>query len=361
MRILYATLYRSEFGIGGAEYVLRDLVRNMKEKFGEEVACAMNAGDLADFLRHTGIPVFEIPRSKIKTLQILARLNQVIATFRPDIIHSHHRYLTFLLDLFFKKRSKILHTQHVLTRDKRGLFRYGHLTTAVHESVRENLISHYGAPGHLVVTIPNAVRSRAPDPVELEKLQARYPRLPGQVIGLCIARMEEQKGHLYLIQAVDQLPDSHKRKIKIFLAGDGTLAPFLKQEAARRGLAEQFVFLGHTPQIPELLTLCDFVILASLWEGLPLSILEAYTTAKPVIATDIPGSKETVRQGETGLLVPPRNAGDLSRAIRHLMDHPVEAAAMGRKGYAFWEENFSFEKMLHAYHDLYREFSTRCS
>ena len=354
MKILYGTFYHSKFGMGGAEQVLRDLARAMKERFHEDVMCIANPGLLTLSFRESEIPVAEVPLSKMKTLQILWRLQRVISDFQPDIIHSHHRYMTFLLDLFFKRKAKIIHTQHVPAWDWRGLFRYGHLATAVHEAVRRNLIETYTVPEDCVVTIPNAVPPQVPDPKELRTLCQRYPRQKGQCFALCIARLDEQKGHRHLVEAVAELPKVYQERIKIFLAGDGVLAATLKKEVVEKGVTQQFIFLGHTNKIPEFLTLCDFLVLPSLWEGLPLSILEAYSAGKPVIATDIPGSRESVRPGETGLLVPARDATSLAKALIKFIEHPPDVAAMGGSAYDFWQEKFSFERMVSAYHELYK-------
>lgn len=358
MKILYTTLYSTEYGMGGAEKVLYDLARAMKEVFHDEVICVTNRGLLTVFLREVGISVAEVPRPKIETLRILWKLHETISSFRPDVVHSHHRYMTFLLTNFFNKRCKILHTQHIPMHDRQKLFRYGHLATAVHEAVRQNLIQHYKVPQDRVVTIPNAVAPQIPDPKELETLRRQYPRSNNQRYALCIARLEEQKGHRYLIEAVSQMPPLYQRRLKIFLAGDGTLSIPLKQEIGRRQLSEGFVFLGHTKRVAEFLALCDFLILPSLWEGLPLSVLEAYSAGRPVIATDIPGSRESVKPNETGVLIPGENAGALSKAIVYFIDHPSDVEEMGRRAYEFWKERFSFRKMITAYHELYGKMST---
>lgn len=354
MKILYVHLSLPGRGMGGADKVVWDLARSMKEIYHEEVAAVLNPGELADRFETLQIPVTEIFWSKFKTGQTSSRLRQRIRTFQPDVIHSHHRYTTFLLDLFFRKGNILLHTEHVLRRSKRWLFRYGHFATAVSDSVRENLAHHYRVPLDRVTTLRNAVSLRPVNSAWFQDFQHKYPRRPGDIFILCSGRLDEQKGHRYLIEAIARLPDSYRARLKIFIAGEGRLETFLRREAARRGVEAPFVFLGFTPFIPELLSLCDFLILPSLYEGLPLVVLEAFSAGKPVIATDIPGTREVVENGRNGILVPPRDAGKLANAIERWMNHPEEMGKMGDEAKRF-SERYSFEQMILSYHELYQK------
>lgn len=353
MKIMYVTLHDPKFALGGAEQILLELAGEMGKK-GNEVLCLTNAGHLKDSFERCRLPVQEIPWSKLQIVPMLNRLKKAIDDFKPDLIHTFHRYPAFLLDVFLRQTHRHLYTEEVLRTDKKLWFRYGRLAAACHETVRQNLIHNYGVPESRVVTIPNAVGGREPHPEILKKIQAQFSRKQGDVWALCIGRLDKQKGHTYLIQAVAQLPPAYRQKLRVFLAGDGSLEPALKAEVLKSGCQENIIFLGHTPHIPEWLSLCDFMVLPSLWEGLPLSILEAYSLAKPVIATDIPGSRESVKNRTTGLLVPARNPEALGSALKEWIDHPEKAAQFGRHAYAWWQENFSFDRMAQSYLDLYQ-------
>lgn len=353
MKILYATLHEPRFAMGGAEQILLDVAKAMKYQFGYEVAGIMNGGGLAAALRGQGISVTEVPWAKTGTLKALAGLKHSISTFRPDIIHSFHRYMTFLLDLFFKKDNCILYTEQVRRRDKRPLFRYGHFATACHETVRRNLIEFYQVPAGRVVTIPNTVSLPPPNPEVLERLRVTFKNQEGKTRILCIGRLEEQKGHRYLIEAAAMLPEFFQKKMIIFLAGNGSLESALRGQIKTLQVGECFHFLGHVREISEYLTFCDFTILPSLWEGLPLSIPESYAMKKAVIATAIPGSKESVQHGQTGRLVPVRDPNALAAAVSWFINHPAEVRQMGIQAYEYWQKEFSFEKSITSYHRLY--------
>lgn len=353
MKILFAHLYDAKFKFGGAERVLWDIACAIKNRFGESVACAVNPGDLADTMRSFGIPIYPLAWSKLGTGKTLSGLNQAFSHFQPDIVHSHHRYTTFLLDLFFKKRSRILHTEHVLRKDKRWLFRYGHQATAVHETVSQNLIDYFHVPKNRVLTIPNAVSVPPPNAEKVNLLKQKIHYQPGTLYALCIGRFETQKGHTYLVDAVAKLHPEAKKRLKILCAGEGTLLQGIRDRVTKENLETSFEFLGHIQEISELLALCDFLVLPSLWEGMPLSILEAYSAEKAALATDIPGSKEIVIPGKTGELVPVKDGTKLAEALERWLAQPEKIKAMGLTAKRWADTEFSYDMMTSRYHGLY--------
>lgn len=354
MKILYAHLYNAHVGLGGADRCVLELASTMKNRFQEEVSGVLNAGPLATEFERRAIPMIKVPSSKVKIMRTLSILSKTITKFRPDLIHSHHRYMTFLLALFFKKKIPILHTEHVIHRNKQWWFRHGGFVTAVSEGVRQNLIDRYHVPKERVFTIANAVDLRDPDPFVIRDLQAKYSRQEGDIFCITVGRFEEQKGHIYLIEAISLLPLHYQKRIKVFLAGDGKLQSFLEREITRRRLREAFIFLGYTPYISEFLLLSDFVILPSLWEGMPLSVIEAFKMGRPVIATDIAGTREVVRHEQNGLLVPVRDSRKLAEAIQYLMTQPEAVRRLGQNA-AQCAEVFSFDEMADRYHALYQK------
>ena len=354
MKILYVHFYATKFNLGGADRGVFDLARSMQEDHHEKVHCLINAGLLADKLKCAKIDYTLLPAQKWHVFSTLRLMKKVIDEFKPDVIHSHHRYATFLLDSFFKEKAFLLHTQRVTQRDKIFLFRYGHYATAVSEGVRRNLIENFKVPPELVRTIPNAVWLRPLESDRLEAVKNKYPKIPGTVLALCNARLDEQKGHAYLVDAVCLLPAELKKNICILLAGDGPLRGDLEKRIRDKGIEKNFVFLGHSEEIPELLTWCDFSVLPSLWEGLPRTVIESFLMGRPVIATDIPGVQEVLRDGQNGLRVPARNAEALAQALQRCIQSPEE---MRRMKAAALEDaaRFSFLEMTSAYQALYRE------
>ena len=183
--------------------------------------------------------------------------------------------------------------------------------------------------------------------IQLERFLAVQRRpTPGRVIGN-IARLAEQKGHRYLLEALAELPDA-----QLVIAGDGELEEDLKRMAADLGVAARVDFLGRRDDVPDVLAGFDVFAFPSLFEGLCLAVIEAQAAGVPVVATPVGGIRETVVDGETGLLVPLRDVGALARAIARLLDDRDEAerlAANARRA----SKRYAVEQMVEATLELY--------
>ncbi len=141
---------------------------------------------------------------------------------------------------------------------------------------------------------------------------------------------------------------------RFLLVGTGpTRAGFEARLAADPGLAARFVILGSRRDIPALLGALDIFVLSSREEGFPNAVLEAMAAAKPVVAAAVGGVPEAVRDGATGLLVPPGDAAALAAAVSRLAADPGLARAMGAAGRAAVEREFGMGRMIAAYESLY--------
>jgi len=354
MKILFVHLYNPGIGLGGASKVVYELATAMQKSPNVQVRAAVNAGPLAALLREKNLQVYEIPSSKFQVFCLIKMMGKILKDYSPDIVHSHHRLTTFILDLWFKRGNRIVHTEHVLKRNRRFFYRPGHCVTAVSESLRRHLVSYYRIPEDRVRTIPNAADLRPPVTTEIEALHQRYPIASDQLTGLCIGRFEEQKGHCYLVEAVANLSPNERARFRMVLLGDGKLRAAIEQRVKTLGLCENFIFVGYTEAIPEWLQICDFLILPSLWEGMPRSVIEAFYAGKPVIATNIEGTADIVRNGMNGLLVEPRSSKQLSQALRQILAQPEKLKIWGDAALQTGREH-SFEGMITRYQQVYLE------
>jgi glycosyltransferase involved in cell wall biosynthesis len=172
----------------------------------------------------------------------------------------------------------------------------------------------------------------------------------GRPIVLAVARLVEQKGIGFLIEAAARVPEA-----VFVVAGDGPERAALEARTASNGVRERFFFLGHRRDVPELLASCDVFVLPSLYEGLPVSVLEAMASEKPVVATAIGGTDEAVQDETTGLLVPPADSEALARAIRRVLrDRPL-AARLGQEARQRVRREFSDRVVAERVEQNYRE------
>lgn len=210
-----------------------------------------------------------------------------------------------------------------------------------------------GIPQEKIVRIHYGLQ---PDTV-MKHADKQYVRqqfqLPGQVpvIGT-IGRLTAQKGHSYLLQAVKQVK-AHFPELRVLILGEGELHPELEKQSKELGIESNVIFTGYRNDAVKLLSGFDFFVFPSLWEGFGLVLLEAMALKKAIVASSVSAIPESVIDGKTGILVPPRNAERLAEAMLILLRETNLAHTMGEAGYRHLQENFSVQKMVEATEALY--------
>jgi len=173
-----------------------------------------------------------------------------------------------------------------------------------------------------------------------------------------VAHLADHKGHQYLIQATKILKQQAP-KIKTIIVGEGPLRMELNRQAKELDVEDIIFFLGFRKDIPKILSSLDLFVLSSHLEGMGSSILDAMASRLPVVATKVGGIPEVVINGETGLLVPPRNPSALARAILMLYSDKTLASRLGQKGYELVHRKFSAEAMADKVVRLYEKIGLR--
>lgn len=145
-----------------------------------------------------------------------------------------------------------------------------------------------------------------------------------------VARLEEQKGITHFLNAVPaikaEVPD-----LKILIVGDGTLRGALEEEARQLGIADDVIFTGERRDVPRLYKLMDMKVISSIYEGTTLTVFEAMATGTPVVATTVDGVKEVIEDGDTGMLIPPKDAASIAEAVTDLLTNPDRAQRLSER------------------------------
>jgi glycosyltransferase involved in cell wall biosynthesis len=229
--------------------------------------------------------------------------------------------------------------------------------TAVSEAAaRTHLSAAMVDPARLVV-LPNGVDLAhwKPDPAARAALR-RAEGLEGEFLWLAAGRLDPVKDYPTLLGAMAALPASAVLRI----AGAGPLEGDLRRLVQALGLAERVRFLGFVEDLRPWMQAADALALSSLWEGLPLTVLEASACGLPVAATDVPGTREAVDAGETGFLSPAGDARALAQSMRRILElSPADRQAMGERSRARTSRLFALESMLDRWEELYRELLDR--
>ena len=337
--------------IGGAERIVYQLATDLKDEF-DQVHIASTGGLWESELATQGIQHHKIldidSKNPLTVLKLLYSIHQIIKNNEITIVHTHHRMAAFYIRLLKLFNSKLIHvyTAHNVFKDKLPLYRFAlknAKSIAVGEAVNKNLKEDVGITDSKVIY--NGVVFKETDDQVDEIIS-----YSGIKIG-CIARLSEQKGLIYLIEAMSLLA---VKDIRLFIVGDGELRNELENKVEELHLQDSVTFLGYRKDIVECINSFDFCILPSVFEGFGLVAIEAFMNSKTLVATDIPGLNEVVTN-ENGILVPAKNPGALAGAIDKLAtDEPLRnnLAFQAKKTY---DEKFSYPMFLENYRALYRE------
>lgn len=226
----------------------------------------------------------------------------------------------------------------------------------VSDAVRQAILKRENLAPSKVTTILNGVDLEhfrpAPRPREgvLRQLGIAEGR---RVIGT-VGRFYPQKGIPYLIQAgmgvVRERPDT------VFLmVGEGPTRGDMWRKIEALGLAENFVLAGPRLDVREMLSAMDLFVMPSLWEGLPIAVLEAMAMGLPCIVTNVGGNPEVVRHGTTGWVVAPRDPGELQDRVLQLLEDDEQRRRMGEEGRRLVEREFDVRLTTRRYAELYEE------
>lgn len=188
------------------------------------------------------------------------------------------------------------------------------------------------------------------------------PPNPGEepiVIGTA-AVLSERKGIEYLIDSVQYLHNDG-RNVKLHIAGESPSSKGeeykqqLEKQVKERAIPDIVTFLGWVEDMPAFLDNLDVFVLPSFGEGIPGAVREALAMERPVVATDVGGTKEVIRNGETGLLVEPGNSCVISRALTTVINNPEYAIEMGDNGRELIKREYSTDTYVEKYEDFLNE------
>jgi glycosyltransferase involved in cell wall biosynthesis/peptidoglycan/xylan/chitin deacetylase (PgdA/CDA1 family) len=194
-----------------------------------------------------------------------------------------------------------------------------------------------------ILVIPNGIDTRIFEP-------HRYSSTPRHI--MMIACLREEKRIDVLVRSMPRILERYP-DARLTLAGDGTCREELATLVRQLGVGERVTFLGHRDDVPALLQDADVFVLPSRSEAFPNSVMEAMAAGVPVIASNVGGIPELVRDQVTGRLVPPGDVDALSNALLTLLGNPQQAEEFGRAGRRVIEQTYSFDRMVDQFQTLY--------
>jgi glycosyltransferase involved in cell wall biosynthesis len=348
MRLLQVV---AELRPGGAERIVLELTADAC-RHGDTVAVASAGGPWVAQL-HRDITHFEVPlrrRSTVTTLSAAWPLRAVLRGFRPDVVHAHNLRATVAVAAALSTvaaRPQLFTTVHGLappdyTAAARLLRMTGARVVACAPAVAGSLQAA-GFPADRTEIIVNGAALLPPAAGQVDALRARLG-VGDRPLVVGIGRLAPQKSWTTLIEAMRRVEGADA-----LVAGEGPMRASL--EAAADAAGGRVRFVGAVDDVASLLHLADCVVSTSTWEGLPLSLLEALSLGRPVVATAVDGVRDIVPP-DAALLVPPHDPEAVATAIaRVLHDHGLadRLSRLARTAASAWTP----ERMLADYRRCY--------
>lgn len=224
---------------------------------------------------------------------------------------------------------------------------------AVSEWVKYD-IEKYRIDGRKIIPVHNGINVGEFRATDAKNVRRHYG-IDGPML-LFVGRMITQKGIPYLIDAMPLVLEKHP-DVRLLLAGRGNALESLKKKVKAAGLERSIIFSGYMTEemLKEAYGTCDLFVLPSVWEVLPIAILEAMSSSKPVICTGAGGDAELVGDGLNGYVVPMRDPKAMAEKINELLDDPEKRAQMGRAGRKRAEEEFDWKLIAARTKRVYEE------
>jgi glycosyltransferase involved in cell wall biosynthesis len=336
------------FDIGGAERAAaRTAARLDRNRFEPRVlAFVRGTGRLIPELEAGGVPARWLAPDRRPAPMLLARFFRAVREEAPDVLMTYmfHANQAGRLARRLGLVRAVVSSERVVGWESRIRIALNRATAGWADALttnsregREFWARRLGVPAERIVVVCNGVDTRA---------FPRASRERSDTIRLgVLARLHRANGHETLLSALSILA-ARRAGWRCVLAGDGPEERRLRTLAASGGLASLVEFAGHSSDAPRFLATLDIYVHPCLVSGMPNAVLEAMATGLPVVATAVGGTPEAVVDGETGLLVPPRDPEALAAALERLIaDEPLRRR-MGAAGRARVEAHFSVERMV---------------
>jgi len=323
------------------------------------------AGPLQEAMSRLDVPTFALgARSRGGYPAAVARLVRLLRERHVGVVHAHcfdptgvglvAARLAGARFVFTRHHSDhhIRLGRHWHTRVDAWCARRADHVIAVSQATRDILRDVERVPETRVTVVYNGIEPFLEAPPEAIEAARRELALGPGPVCLMPARLHEEKGHRFLLDALPGI-ETTCGPIQVLFAGDGPHRADIEEEVRRRGLQDRVRFLGRRDDMAVLFGLATVVVLPSLAESFGLVVIEAMSLGKPVVAARTGGIPELIDDGRTGWLVPPADARALAEALTRVLQDPTAADVVARAGRKN-AERFGLERMVRGYEAVYR-------
>ncbi|WJG09744.1 glycosyltransferase [Aliiglaciecola sp. LCG003] len=370
----------------GAQVVLKNIVTSTESNRSNHVVCAWKrGGPIQDDLEKLGVKVFvasQIAKTTRKKA-ILSAIRQIIISQHIDVIHAHMSDSLFLAAMLtnpiingsFRLTGGRLNTPVVATHHSNKLTpstgleaffwyillfwsaRAASKHVAISVSVYQQLKSKLLLVDNKMSVVNNGVPIPSAEDIEMAEVAAQNNskvNIDGSPILVLVGRLVALKGIKQLISASALLLESFP-KLNIYIVGEGPLRAELEGQINNLGLLDHVHLVGASDNIPMWLSTADLFVSTSHYEGIPMGILEAMAWKVPVVASNVPGSRDIVQEQSTGLLYPLHDVNGLVEKIIWGLNNRHQLRQYAETAFDIASNKFSTLTMNNSYQDVYIE------
>ena len=357
----------SDSNIGGAGRVLLNYLRFADRTRFEPLAALPRGSLLKAPLEEAGARVYEVDGIADRSWSRagMGALKQLFREVRPDLVHTHGclsgrmAARSCRIPVVYSRHSAFPVPAKLRYPPGRWVNKlvnehYADRIIAVSPAARDNLVQGGVSPDKITVVMNGTAPVPRTSEEERAALREALSVPPGAVVFGILARLEDYKGHLYLVEAVRLLKERGREDFTVLAAGAGPFEGELARAVEDAGVGDRLRLLGFRSDVAALLNILDVQLNCSYGtEATSMALLEGMSLGLPSIASDYGGNPWVVEDGQTGLIFPSRDAAALADAMERLMDRPEERRAMGRRARELYESGFTGEAFAKHTENIY--------
>ena len=354
---------------GGGERGFLQIIKGLHKKY--DLSVVANPGGLfCDELEKIGTRLYPLAMNRQLSLKRFKILKNLIKREGFDIVHGQGSRAEFYAriacamsgDVYYVSTIQAPVEKFEVDRLRKQIYllfetltrRFVDKFIVVSDELKKLLIDQHRVNPSNVIKIPNGIEVDKIQPVKINlSFRKRLGISPDELVVGAVGRLIWAKGFSHLIDAFRTVRQVLPMA-RLIIAGEGPMKEDLMDRARFSGVGDSIRFSGFIKDIPSLMAAIDVLAVTSLSEGFPMVTLEGMAMAKPIIATSLPGILEQIKNGKTGLLVPPGDSKALCRGIIELLTNKEKAKDLGREAREYVSENFSAEKMISKTDQLYQ-------
>jgi glycosyltransferase involved in cell wall biosynthesis len=343
--------------VGGAETLVSQMCRLQRKQGHDPCVYAVAAlGPLGEQMREEGFLVE--PNMGRHLPDATWNFFRIIKEAGPEVVHLHNPTPTIYAAIAARVAGvpSIISTRHSLVAPPRRVIeelkyaiaaRSCDWIVGICEATVNNLKTIHSAPRRKIARVYNGAT-----PLKRVAKEQRPPKSGFTVI--YVGRLEPVKNHALLLHAFRKALASMPN-LRLWMVGDGSERSTMECLAAELGIVDQVTFWGQQLDVARFFSAADAFIMSSKSEGLPMSLLQAFSLALPAIVTDVGGMAEVVRLANAGITVSGTDPAEMAAAILRLTCNDAEREQFAANAEAAFQSYFSLQTMADAYMELYRD------